>query len=95
MATPDIINATFELGGALVLCLNIRRLLVDHRLLRGVSWVPTLFFAAFGMWNIYFYRHIDQPVSWWAGVLVLVVNLVWLACLLRLTVRDVLERHYG
>lgn len=73
----DLINALFELGGACLLTLNIRRLLID-RTLKGVSPWPTAFFSAWGIWNLFFYAAVNTPLSWWAGLLLCVVNLIWL-----------------
>lgn len=49
--TPDIINGLFELGGALLLLMNVVRLHRD-KIVRGVHVLPTVFFSAFGFWNL-------------------------------------------
>lgn len=75
--SADQINAAFEAAGAGVTLLNVRRLLRD-RMVQGVSWVPTLFFAAWGGWNIIFYGQVHQPWSCVAGSALVVVNTAWL-----------------
>ncbi|KKM91652.1 hypothetical protein LCGC14_1226410 [marine sediment metagenome] len=74
--TPDQINSGFELAAGLLLMLNIRRLYHD-KTLRGVCIAPTAFMATWGLWNLYFYPHVNAWWSFWAGILIVVVNTVW------------------
>lgn len=74
--SADLGNAVFELGGAALCLLNIRQLLKDQ-MLRGVHWGPPLFWTLWGAWNVYFYAHLEQWLSWTAGVLLFGTNLVW------------------
>ena len=76
----DSINATFELGGAGVMVLNVIALLRDHQL-AGMSWLPTVWFAAWGIWNLHYYRALGQRRSWFAGMAIVAINLAWLALL--------------
>jgi uncharacterized membrane protein (UPF0182 family) len=76
--TPDHVNAAFEAGGALLLCLNVRRLIRDKRV-AGVSLVPTVWWNLWGFWNVYFYHVMHTPLSFYAGIGVLVANTVWVA----------------
>jgi hypothetical protein len=78
VTTTDLVNATFEGGGALLLCLNVRRLYLDKRL-SGVSLVPTVWWNLWGVWNVYFYYALEQTASFYAGIAVLVANTVWVA----------------
>jgi hypothetical protein len=82
--TPDQINAAFEAAGAGVTLLNVRRLLRD-RTVQGVSWVPTLFFAVWGGWNVVFYGDVHQPWSQAAGSALVAANAWWLWLLWRFT----------
>lgn len=74
--TPDHINAVFEGGGAVLLCLNVRRLYQDKRL-QGVSLVPTVWWNIWGFWNVYYYAALVQPLSFWAGIGVVTLNTIW------------------
>lgn len=74
--TPDILNASFELAGATFLALDCRALARDKRL-RGVYWPGRAFFASWGLWNVLYYPAISQWLSFYAGLLVLAVNIVW------------------
>lgn len=72
----DIINAVFELGGALLLWLDVRQLSRD-RMLRGVYWPVRVFFAVWGIWNVVYYPAIGQSFSFYAGLAVVAANLAW------------------
>lgn len=78
MTPHDAINAAFEGGGAIFLCLNVRRLLKDKSV-KGVSLVTTSWWTAWGFWNVYFYSAVNTPASFWAGIAVVIVNAAWLA----------------
>lgn len=75
--SADIVNALFEVFGAVFLSFNIVRLYKD-KVLTGVSVVPTTFYTTWGLWNIYFYPATGNYLSGIAGVLVVVVNATWL-----------------
>lgn len=78
MTHPDLINCSFEFGGAIAQCVNIRRLLRD-RMVRGISLSTTTFFNAWGLWNLYYYLHLEQPWSWFGGAFLTSINLIWLS----------------
>lgn len=78
MTWVDTVNATFEGGGAVLLCFNVRRLWRDKKL-AGVSLVPTVWWNLWGFWNVYFYHAVAQHWSFWAGLGVLAMNTVWVA----------------
>ncbi len=72
----DMVNGLFELVGGLLLCLNVRRLWIDLKI-EGVSMVPVFFFTAWGFWNLYFYPSVNALWSFWGGVVVVVVNVIY------------------
>ena len=76
--TPDTINAGFELGGALLIWLNVARLAKDKSV-RGVYAPVFMFYAAWGLWNIVYYPAIGQTLSFWAGLGVVAGNAAWCA----------------
>lgn len=92
--TPDIINAFFEFFGGLLLFLNVRRLYRDKRL-SGISIVPSLFYTAWGYWNVFYYAGLDQPVSLVAGILPAAINTLWVVMALyyRYRARSRLKRY--
>lgn len=75
--TPDMINGTFELMGAVFLLLNVRQLFRD-KALNGVHWLPTFFFSTWGIWNLYYYPSLGQWYSFAGGLLIVCINTFWL-----------------
>lgn len=73
---PDAINGSMEFFSAGLVLLNVRRLMIDRRV-AGVSLVPTLFFDAWGFWNVFYYWQLNQPFSWYGGACLFTVNVVW------------------
>jgi len=80
--TPDLVNGAFELGGAALLTLNVRALSRARRI-EGVHWGPTVFFTAWGLWNLFYYPSLDQWASFAGGLAIVLVNAVWLGLLFR------------
>lgn len=76
MSWPDLVNGLFELCGGLLL---FRNCFVLHRdkMVRGVSWSVTAFFAAWGYWNLFYYPHLDQWMSFAGGVVIVTANSIW------------------
>lgn len=80
----DLVNGCFELGGALALCLSVRRLWQDREI-KGVHWAPTLYFFLWGAWNCLYYPSLGQWWSFAGGVAILAANCAWLGSLVWLT----------
>jgi hypothetical protein len=76
VSIPDLINGCFEFGGALFIIGHIRKLYAD-KLVRGVYWPATLWFASWGWWNVYYYAHLDQWLSWTGGLFIVTFNTIW------------------
>lgn len=78
--TPDVINASFEaLGGLLIL--NNCRLVLRDKAVPGVSVVSTAFFSLWGLWNLFYYPQLGQ---WWSlvgGIILVCANVFWVALL--------------
>lgn len=90
--TPDIVNGLFE-AGASIMILNHARVLYRDKVVRGVSILSTVFFLAWGMWNLYYYPHLGQMFSFWCGIAVATANAVWVAMLLFYARRE--ARSHG
>lgn len=73
---PDLINGTFESLGAAFILMDVMRLRRD-KMIRGVSWPTRLFFMSWGVFNLYYYSSLDQPLSWWGGVAMVAANIAW------------------
>lgn len=80
--SPDLFNATFEAVGATAIMLNVRATWRDKHV-AGVRWWTTGFFAAWGLWNLFYYPHLGQWFSFTAGVYMVVANLLWVASLIQ------------
>jgi hypothetical protein len=77
MSWQDIVNGSFELGGGMLMWLNVAAIRRD-KCIRGVSLIPCLLFTAWGWWNIYYYGHLSQWASWTGGIILVLANTVWI-----------------
>lgn len=91
MQVPDLLNASFELSGAILSLLNVRCIIRD-KVVRGVSWAVVVFWAAWGGWNLFYYFHLEQWLSWVAGAALCAVNAVYASLLVYYTLK---ERRHG
>ena len=72
----DVINALFQLGGAIAAWKNVQ-MIWKERQVKGVFWPLTIYYAVWGLWNLAFFSHLAQ---WWSlasGTLLVSGNLVW------------------
>ena len=73
----DLANGSFEMIGAVMLGRNVWQLCKD-KIVRGVHWWATAFFASWGVWNLGYYPSLDQWFSFSGGVAIVAINTVWL-----------------
>jgi hypothetical protein len=85
--TPDHINAAFELFGAVFTWRNALQLHRDKQI-KGVYWPITAFFAAWGVWNLYYYPAIGQMLSFYAGMILVLGNIIWVVQAVMYSRRD-------
>lgn len=76
MQAPDLVNGLFEFFGGAVNWLNVRQLLRDKKL-RGVSKIPTVVFTTWGFWNLFYYPHLGQWLSFTGGIVIVGANAFW------------------
>lgn len=50
---------------------------------RGVDWRATAFFTAWGAWNLFYYPHLGQWLSFSGGLVIVAANAVWVSLALR------------
>lgn len=74
----DLMNGLFEFGAAIFLLINVAKLQRDKKVL-GVSVIPVVFMTLWGVFNLFYYPHLHQPISFRGGICVVVVNSVWLS----------------
>lgn len=90
--SPDFINGLFEFAGSALLWKNVLQLHKD-KLVRGVHWYATAFFAVWGYWNLFYYPYLDQWWSFAGGVSIVIANTVWLAQMLWYLELEKTERN--
>jgi uncharacterized membrane protein YfcA len=81
MNWQDLINGAFEAAGCFFILLHILRLLKDKKV-RGISVVAFTYFTLWGFWNIYYYPHLDQWISFAGGTAIAIVNGVYVLLIL-------------
>ena len=89
--TPDMMNGFFEGFGGLMI-LNHCRAIYRDKLVRGVSIISTVFFFAWGIFNVYFYKHLDQPYSWYAGIFMMCCNCVYVYLLVYYSKEEIIAQ---
>ena len=72
MTTPDLINGTFEFAGAAAGLWNTV-VLWRHKQVRGFAPLAYLYFTAWGVWNCFYYPHLDQWFSL-AGTIAITIS---------------------
>ena len=74
----DVINAAILLVASALQWHNVS-LLYRHKSVKGVSLQATAFYAAWGMWNCYYFSSLGQWLSVASNVSIMSANLVWLS----------------
>lgn len=74
---PDLINASFEVFASVVSTLSLIAIYKAKRIVGASPW-PTVFFSAWGLWNLFYYPHLGQFLSTGAAVGMLGINVTWL-----------------
>ena len=73
----DKVNGLFELLGGVFILFHCVRLYKDKRV-RGVSFTATAYFVLWGYWNIHYYPHLGQWVSFAGGLTIVAMNTLWI-----------------
>lgn len=82
--SPDLLNGLFELFGSVMTWMNVHRVWKDKGY-AGLHPAAIAFFWSWGVWNLYYYPHLDQWFSFLGGVSLVAANTSWV----------VLMRTYG
>lgn len=82
MTWQDAVNGSFEFLAAIAI-LNHCRVLYAAKRFEGVSLMSTGFFWAWGVWNCYYYPHLDQWLSFAGGIAIMSANFLWLGLMLH------------
>lgn len=92
MSLPDIINGTYESCGAIFILTSILKLYKDKKV-RGIHWVHTAFFTSWGYWNLYYYPHLNQWISFLGGIGIVIANSIWLFQIIYYLRKEKLNRN--
>jgi hypothetical protein len=77
MNYPDLINGGFEsLGGVFIT--NHTITVFKDKGYAGLSLISTSFFTLWGIWNLFYYPHLQQYISFYGGVFIVIANLIWI-----------------
>jgi len=76
MNLPDLANGSFETMGGAMQMLNCWRLYKDKGY-AGVSVGAFVMFTSWGFFNLYYYPHLDQWLSFSGGCIIVAANTVW------------------
>jgi hypothetical protein len=74
---PDLVNGSFEAVGGVTTFFNCLRLYKDKEV-KGVVWQLTIFYTVWAIWNMYYYPHLNQWLSFWGGLVIVLGNLIWI-----------------
>jgi hypothetical protein len=77
----DQINSLFPLLSVLFILNNVR-VLFKEKDVRGVSIISVAFFSIWALWNVLYYHLIGQDASFYASMLVVIANSVWLGLMI-------------
>jgi len=84
----DVINFLFECVGGILNWMNVLKLHKDKEV-KGVFYPAWIFFAAWGLWNIYYYPSLGQWWSFWGGLVIVSANLYWVGLVIYYKVKGV------
>lgn len=74
----DLVNATFETVGAVLIWRNVWALYRD-KTVAGVVWYAQGWYFVWGVWNCFFYTGLEQNASFWAGLVLTSGSGTWTA----------------
>jgi hypothetical protein len=89
----DYINGIFETAGSLFILMSIAKLRRE-KMVKGVDWKHIAFFTIWGFWNMYYYPSLNQLMSFYGGIAIVVTNAVWVCMMIYYNKRQK-EGRYG
>lgn len=73
----DNVNGIYEVIGGFFILLHCLKLHKD-KTTKGVSVKAFIFFASWGIWNLYYYPHLNQWWSFYGGCHIVFWNIIWI-----------------
>ncbi len=83
----DVVNGIFELGGSIVIWMNVKAILRDREI-KGVDWRVTVWFTLWGFFNLILYPLLGMVWSTIAGAILCLGNLTWVFMAYRVVTSD-------
>lgn len=78
----DAVNGSLELIAGFMLWINVAKIRKDKSV-AGVHWLPCLFFLLWGLWNLFYYPHLGQWLSFFGGLNLSLANVVWFTYMMK------------
>ena len=78
---PDLINGGFECIVGATVWLNIRQIYLDRRTY-GIHLVPCVLFTMWSIWNLFYYPHLNQWISFIGSLNMALANCIWVGQML-------------
>lgn len=82
MNYTDIVNGLWEIAGGFFILPSIINILKEKEV-KGINWLTPTFFLCWGLWNIYFYPHNNLIFSFYGGIFLAIMNLIWVVLLIK------------
>lgn len=82
MMSPDLINGAFEAVGGVMSWLNVMTIYRDKKV-AGVKVLPSVVFTLWGFWNLFYYPHLNQWLSFTGGLVIVLANIAWVTLAMR------------
>ena len=76
IAIPDLINGLFVTFGSITGFMNCWKLHKDKQV-KGIVWWFNIFYITWGCYNLYFYPHLHQWISFCGEILICLSNIIW------------------
>lgn len=80
--TPDLINGAFEAVGGICSWLTVSRYLKERKV-SGIFWPAAFYYSTWGIWNLFYYPALHQPISFVCGVFLSSGTVTWLLLVIR------------
>ena len=91
---PDLINGLLQMVASIFVWVSVSKLHKD-KVVRGVSCLMVAYFAAWGFWNLFYYPHLGQWISFWGGLTLVIADSVWFAMILYYLRKERNEQDYS
>lgn len=75
---PDVVNGCFEFAGAFLTWKNFA-VYCRERMVAGIYWPGQAFWVGWGLWNLFYYTALHQPLSYMGGIALTGGTAAWLA----------------